>query len=166
WWKVMGEGDDTGQDDGAMPQHWGDADILLLGVSRTGKTPLSIYLGQRGFKVANLPLVPINDKLHIPKQLYEIDQMRIVGLLIDPDILRAMRSTRMEAMGVGAERSNTGAYSSRLQCRREVQLAKDLYQTNATWPVLDVTHRAVEESAARILQIMAERGRYIPTSME
>lgn len=154
------------QDDGAMPQHWGDADILLLGVSRTGKTPLSIYLGQRGFKVANLPLVPINDKLHIPKQLYEIDQMRIVGLLIDPEVLQAMRSTRMKAMGVGGERSNTGAYSSRLQCRHEVQLAKDLYQRNPTWPVLDVTHRAVEESAARILQIMAERGRYIPASME
>lgn len=65
-----------------------------------GKTPLSIYLGQRGYKCANLPLVPINGKFHLPKQLFEIDQNKVIGLLIDPELLLTIRSQRMDAMGV------------------------------------------------------------------
>mmetsp|Transcript_38209 Transcript_38209/g.83095 ORF Transcript_38209/g.83095 Transcript_38209/m.83095 type:complete len:613 (-) Transcript_38209:40-1878(-) len=146
------------QDDGAMPENWFEADILLLGVSRTGKTPLAIYLGQRGYKVANLPLVPINGKFHIPKQLYEIDQDKIIGLLINPELLLSVRSSRMDAMGVRkSSPSSRDTYDSLVQCRKEVEHAKVLYAKNPSWPVLDVTYRAVEETAARVLRIMSDR---------
>jgi len=145
-------------DDGAKPECWHEADILLLGVSRTGKTPLAIYLGQRGYKVANLPLVVINGKFMIPKQLHEMDQNKIIGLLIDPDLLLTIRSQRMDSMGVGqSSRSSNDTYDSLMQCKKEVDKAKELYAANPTWPVLDVTYRAVEESAARILRIFSDR---------
>jgi len=145
-------------DDGAKPECWHEADILLLGVSRTGKTPLAIYLGQRGYKVANLPLVVINGKFMIPKQLHEMDQNKIIGLLIDPDLLLTIRSQRMDSMGVGqSSRSSNDTYDSLMNCKKEVDKAKEFYAANPTWPVLDVTYRAVEESAARILRIFSDR---------
>lgn len=86
-------------DDGAHPHRWRDADMLLLGVSRSGKTPLSIYLGQRGYKVANLPLVK---GLPLPPQLFEIDQSRIFGLILDAHDLLSIRQCRMDSLGVGS----------------------------------------------------------------
>lgn len=90
-------------DDGAHPERWNDADLLLLGVSRSGKTPLCIYLGQRGYKVANLPLVK---GLPIPPQLYEIDQSKIFGLLIESQTLMEVRQSRMGSMGVQSSSSD------------------------------------------------------------
>lgn len=92
-------------DDGAHPEKWHEADLLLLGVSRSGKTPLCIYLGQRGYKVANLPLV---QGLPLPKQLHEIDQSKIFGLLIQPGALSEIRQSRMGNMGV---HNSTSSYA-------------------------------------------------------
>lgn len=138
------------QDDGALPENWKDADILLIGVSRTGKTPLSIYLGQRGLKVANLPLVP---GVPVPKQLYEIDQNKVFALLVDPNVLHSIRTNRLSNLGLGPNES----YDDLRKIREELAEAKRLYAQNPAWPVIDVTNTGVEESAARIMRIISER---------
>jgi len=90
-------------DDGAFPERWKECDLFIMGVSRSGKTPLSIYLGQRGYKVANLPLVY---GLPFPKELYELDPRKVVGLTMDPKILHEIRSNRMDEMGVGGAKTD------------------------------------------------------------
>lgn len=137
-------------DDGSSPTSWHQADLLLLGVSRAGKTPLSIFLGQRGFKVANLPLVP---GVPIPPQLYEIDQDKIVGLMIDAKLLSMIRRHRMGNLGV----DDNIDYEDLKSVRKELEWAQQLFDAQPRWPVLDVTFRSVEESAARIMQMMSEK---------
>ncbi|CAD7698783.1 unnamed protein product [Ostreobium quekettii] len=139
-------------DDGAHPHRWHEADLLLLGVSRSGKTPLSIYLGQRGYKVANLPLVR---GIPVPKQLYEIDQSKIFGLILDAKDLHTIRQTRLNSLGVGST-SSSGGYAGMKSVQEELDYAWSMYKTN-DWPVLDVTHSGVEETAARILKILTDR---------
>ena len=144
-------------DDGSNPGEWKDCDLLLLGVSRTGKTPLSIFLGQRGYKVANLPLVP---GVPPPPELFEIDQEKIVGLLIDPQVLLQIRTNRLENLfsknkGVGA--GSAASYSEIRSVRAEIAAAKELFDANPRWPVMDVTFRSVEETAARILKFLYSR---------
>ena len=143
-------------DDGALPSHWKECDILLLGVSRTGKTPLSIYLGQRGYKVANLPLVP---GVPVPKEAFEIDQTKVFGLVIDPAVLHRIRSNRLQNLFREDEQGNASAqsYSELKSVRQELLEANKLFGRNPTWPVLDVTLKSVEETAAKILKILSER---------
>ena len=86
-------------DDGARPNRWKEADILILGVSRTGKTPLSIYLGQRGYKVANLPLVPRDGRLMVPEYVKDVDDARVFCLLIDGEVLHSIRANRLNTIG-------------------------------------------------------------------
>lgn len=136
-------------DDGANPNKWHQADLIIVGVSRSGKTPLCIYLGQRGYKVANLPLVP---GVPIPRQLFEVDQSKIVGLIIEPQLLMSIRKNRLGQMGV----DSTLDYAEYQKVLAELEFAKDLYRQNPQWPVLDVTFRGVEETAARILCVMSE----------
>ncbi|KAL6758053.1 Kinase/pyrophosphorylase-domain-containing protein [Haematococcus lacustris] len=141
------------QDDGANPADWQEADLLVLGVSRSGKTPLCIFLGQRGYKVANLPLVP---GLPLPKELFQIDQSRIVGLTIDPNVLMTIRRNRVGQMGL----KDFGMPIDYHQIKKvvdELAWAKQLYAQHPEWAVLDVTYRGVEESAARILKILNDR---------
>lgn len=83
-------------DDGACPERWKDADLIIIGVSRSGKTPLSIFMAQRGFKVANYPLVPGVDP---PKELFEVEPWRVFGLIVDPGILSSIRKSRVAALG-------------------------------------------------------------------
>eukprot|EP01023_Acetabularia_acetabulum_P050834 TRINITY_DN5542_c0_g1_i1.p1 TRINITY_DN5542_c0_g1~~TRINITY_DN5542_c0_g1_i1.p1 ORF type:complete len:158 (+),score=34.35 TRINITY_DN5542_c0_g1_i1:104-577(+) len=109
-------------DDGANPQNWRAADLLILGVSRSGKTPLSIYLGQRGYKTANLPLVP---NCPLPKQLFEIDERKIIGLLIDPTILSQIRKTRKGVMGVEDDPMD---YDDVRKIKEEIGWAKKIIQ--------------------------------------
>ena len=138
-------------DDGAQPELWKLADILLLGVSRSGKTPLSIYLGQQGYKVANLPLVK---GLSIPAELYEIDQSKIFALTIEPQHLFKIRRSRMGSMGVSNGRS---MYADLKGVVDELEFAHGIYRRNPEWPVLDVTQMGVEETAAKIERILSDR---------
>lgn len=142
-------------DDGAHPQFWHEADLVLLGVSRSGKTPLSIYLGQRGYKVANLPLVR---GIRVPKQLYEIDQSKVFGLILDPHALLSIRKSRMTSLGVSL--SSAANYAEQKAIDEELHYARSMYSQNPHWPVLDVTHSGVEETAARILKILSDRTGY------
>jgi hypothetical protein len=90
-------------DDGAHCGEWQEADLILLGVSRSGKTPLAMFLASKGYKVANFPLV---QGLEIPQELYDFDQSRVVALVLDPDVLVAIRKKRAAQMGLN-ERSAT-----------------------------------------------------------
>ncbi|GLC59190.1 hypothetical protein PLESTB_001460200 [Pleodorina starrii] len=139
-------------DDGAHPQEWVNADLVILGVSRCGKTPLSIYLGQRGYKVANLPLIP---GCPVPRELHEIDQTRIVGLIIDPNVLSTIRRNRVSIMGVA--RAQAIDYAEVKKINFELDWARKLYNSHPEWPVIDVTLRGIEETAARILKLLNDR---------
>ncbi|KAL6656672.1 hypothetical protein ACP70R_004452 [Stipagrostis hirtigluma subsp. patula] len=139
------------QDDGAQPQNLNRADIVLVGVSRTGKTPLSIYLAQKGYKVANVPLVMGID---LPKQLFEIDQDKIFGLIINPVVLQAIRKTRAKTLGFDGYKSN---YAEMEHVRQELNHANKIFAQNPMWPVIEVTGRAVEETAAIVVSIHHDR---------
>ncbi|TVU38608.1 hypothetical protein EJB05_11992, partial [Eragrostis curvula] len=138
-------------DDGAQTQNLDRADIVLVGVSRTGKTPLSIYLAQKGYKVANVPFV---SSVPLPKSLFEINQDKIFGLTINPVILQAIRKTRAKTLGFDGYNSN---YAEMDHVRHELAHAKQIYAQNPSWPVIEVTGKAVEETAAIVVRIYHDR---------
>lgn len=137
-------------DDGKEPRMLLQADIVLVGISRTSKTPLSVFLAHKGYRVGNVPLVLDRDP---PETLWEVDPMRIFALTIDPSNLRQIRHRRLEQMRM-SERTNYGQLDYILA---ELDYAHDLYKRNREWPVIDVTNKAVEETAATILNILGER---------
>jgi regulator of PEP synthase PpsR (kinase-PPPase family) len=137
-------------DDGKMTGYLEQADIVLVGISRTSKTPLSIFLSHKGWKVANVPLV-MNTPL--PPKLFEIDQRRIVGLTIDPESLARIRKKRLEKFG----QDPGGEYASMAHIQKEIEFASHIFSQNRRWPVFDVTDRALEETAAEILRVVASR---------
>jgi regulator of PEP synthase PpsR (kinase-PPPase family) len=138
-------------DDGKEPRMLRQADIVLVGVSRTSKTPLSTFLAHKGFKVGNVPLVLDQPP---PRQLFEVEQTRVFALTIDPEILRDIRDARLRAMGLGPGTN----YSDLDYILAELEYARDLYRGNPEWPVIDVTNKALEETAATILRLVHERG--------
>jgi len=133
------------QDDGQELRYLYKADIVLIGASRTSKTPLSMYLAHKGYKVANIPLVKGIDP---PKELFEIDQNRVVGLLIDAKRLVELRSARL----VQLQQSPRSKYASYDEILDELICCKQLYRRNPQWLVIDVTHKSVEESASDIIK--------------
>lgn len=137
-------------DDGKCLTDLNDADIILVGISRTSKTPLSIFLSHKGWKVANIPLV-LNSKL--PKEVFEVDQRRIVGLLIDTSSLSRIRRNRLEKFG----QDPGGEYARLSYIEKEIEYAQDLFRQNRRWPVFNVTERALEETAAEIVRVISSR---------
>lgn len=137
-------------DDGKTLKELDKADIILVGISRTSKTPLSIFLSHKGFKVANIPIV-LNTAL--PKELFEIDQRKVVGLIIDIDSLQRIRRNRLEKFG----QDPGGSYASLANIAKEIEYAHELFKQNKRWPVFNVTDRALEETAGEIVRIVASR---------
>jgi regulator of PEP synthase PpsR (kinase-PPPase family) len=137
-------------DDGKTLTHLDQADIVLVGISRTSKTPLSIFLSHKGWKVANIPVV-----LHtpLPEELFKIDQRRIVGLTIDPESLTRIRKKRLEKFG----QDPGGEYANMAHIQQEIEYVSQLFKANRRWPVFDVTDRALEETAAEIVRVVASR---------
>lgn len=133
-------------DDGKDPNGFLEADIVLLGVSRTSKTPLSLFLANKNLKVANLPLIP---QAHIPKQLWEIDSKKIVGLTNDPNILNRIRQERMKAYGLNPDT----AYSNIDKINEELRFAHDLYEKLGCI-VINVADRSIEETSSMILHLL------------
>jgi len=138
-------------DDGKVPRMLPQADIVLVGVSRTSKTPLSVFLAHKGYKVSNVPLVL---ERPVPPQLEQTDHRRVFALTIDPESLREIRRQRLKTMRVPG-RTN---YSDMDYILAELEWAEDLYRRHPSWPVIDVTQKAVEETAATILKVMHDRG--------
>ncbi|MEK6579388.1 MAG: pyruvate, water dikinase regulatory protein [Bdellovibrionota bacterium] len=126
------------------------ADIIILGISRTSKTPLSMYLSHQGFKVCNIPMI---QGFEIPKELQNIDQRRIVGLTIDADSLSTIRRARLQRLG----QDQGGEYADPEKVVDEIEYANEIFRKNRRWPVFNVTGKALEETAAEIIKLMASR---------
>tara|TARA_B100000989_G_scaffold191349_1_gene144122 strand:+ start:325 stop:1149 length:825 start_codon:yes stop_codon:yes gene_type:complete len=133
-------------DDGNLVKEIKKSDIILLGVSRTSKTPTAIYLANKGFKTSNIPLINDNS---IPDVLKEDPKMTcVVGLNTEPDRLVDIRKNRMNSL---KEKSNK-LYTDLDQIKKEVSLAKNTFK-KYKWPSIDVTRKSVEETAASIIKI-------------
>lgn len=137
-------------DDGKTFADLEKADIVLVGISRTSKTPLSIFLSHKGWKVANVPLV-LNTPL--PEELSKVDQRRVVGLIIDIDSLQRIRRSRLEKFG----QDPGGDYASLSYIAAEIEYAEKIYKQNRRWPVFNVTDRALEETASEIVRVISGR---------
>jgi len=133
-------------DDGKKIDDLSVADIILLGVSRTSKTPTSIYLANRGYKTVNIPLVL---EQRIPEDLYTNKTSCIIGLIADPERLSDIRRNRVAIM----QDQNLKEYTDLEFIKKEVEDSKKLFKKNS-WPIIDVTRRSVEETAASILKII------------
>ena len=132
-------------DDGNMLHDINKSDIILLGVSRTSKTPTSIYLANRGYKTANIPL--INDK-SIPSNIKNNSNLCVVGLTTEPKRLYDLRKNRMNSL---KEKENTD-YTNLEQIIKEVERARKTFN-QYKWPTVDVSRKSVEETAASIIKI-------------
>ncbi len=135
-------------DDG-VSQGLHEADVVLVGVSRTSKTPLSIYLGYLGHKAANVPVVK---GIEAPKELFSIDQSKVVGLTIDPNRLAEIRRARVRTMGSPRNRQ----YAELMEIYDELELAKKLHR-KLRCPVIDISELSIEETAHRVLRVIEER---------
>ena len=133
-------------DDGKKVDDLVNADVILLGVSRTSKTPTSIYLANRGYKTINIPLV-LNQQL--PEGLLSNKKACIIGLIADPERLADIRRNRVAIM----KDHNLKEYTDIDFIKNEVNDSKNLFKKN-NWPTIDVTRRSVEETAASILKII------------
>lgn len=131
-------------DDGKNPLGLLKADIVIIGVSRTSKTPLSMYLAHKKVKVANVPLVP---ELQPPDELFQVPPYKIVGLLIDPFKLNEIRSERLKTMGL----SDTAVYADMKRINDELEYAKGIMR-RVHCPIINVSNRAIEETAGIILE--------------
>ncbi len=133
-------------DDGANLHTLVQADIVLAGVSRTSKTPLSMYLAQRGYKTGNVPLVL---GITAPKVLLEMDRRKVFGLMIDPSTLKPLRQARMRAIG---SRTYASSYTDPEAMSVELEEARRLFRSRG-WKTIDISGRAMEENASRIVDL-------------
>ena len=133
-------------DDGTNPAGWPDAEIVLVGVSRVGKTPLSMYLAMQGWKVANVSLVR---DLPAPAQLFQLDPHRVVGLIIDPARLEAHRRARQQRLGVPL-----GSYTDPVALDDELEQARRIFR-RSKFPIVDVTDKPIEVLADTVIELVS-----------
>ena len=136
-------------DDGVGWEEWEQADILLAGVSRSSKTPTSIYLANRGYKTANIPIVVESPP---PSALFGLKHPLVVGLTTAPERLVQVRRNRLISLNQAPET----AYVDAEKVTREVQMARRMFADNG-WPVIDVTRRSIEETAAAVINLYNAR---------
>ena len=136
-------------DDGIGWENWEQADIILAGVSRTSKTPTSIYLANRGYKTANIPIVVESPP---PDLLYRLENPMVVGLLTSADRLVQIRRNRLLSLNQAPETD----YVDAEKVNAELAYARRMFADNA-WPVIDMTRRSIEEAAAAIINLYNER---------
>lgn len=136
-------------DDGVAWEDWEEADIVLAGVSRSSKTPTSIYLANRGYKVANIPIVVESPP---PPALFGLKRPLVVGLTTAPERLIQVRRNRLLSLNQVPET----AYVDQERVARELQFARRMFADNG-WPVIDVTRRSIEETAAAVINLYNER---------
>lgn len=136
-------------DDGIAHEDWEQADIVLAGVSRSSKTPTSIYLANRGYRVANIPIVVESPP---PPALFDLRNPLIVGLTTAPERLVQIRRNRLLTLN---EKTETD-YANSERVAEEVKFARRIFADNG-WPVIDVTRRSIEETAAAVIKLYNER---------
>ncbi|MDA8192607.1 MAG: kinase/pyrophosphorylase [Thermaerobacter sp.] len=137
-------------DDGKDPRGIRQADVVLLGVSRTSKTPVSLYLANHRLKVANVPLVP---EVPVPSEVFTDGRKKAVGLIIDAEVLMGIRQQRLKSLGLAAR----AQYASMERIMSELDYAWDTYN-RLKCPVIDVSNHAVEETATRVLELHRQGG--------
>jgi regulator of PEP synthase PpsR (kinase-PPPase family) len=135
-------------DDGQLPENLEHADIVLLGVSRTSKTPTSIYLANRGYKTANVPVVP---HVPLPPALQSLRRPLIVGLIASPERIIQIRQNRLLSLNANSQTE----YVDRVAVAEEIAGSRRLFAEKG-WPTIDVTRRSIEETAAAILDLFRE----------
>ncbi|MBM4342644.1 MAG: kinase/pyrophosphorylase [Deltaproteobacteria bacterium] len=134
-------------DDARDPRGFLLADVVLVGLSRCSKTPVSMYLAHRNHKVANLPLVP---ELSLPKEIFDVPRWKMVGLRVDAMHLSRIRAERVRAMGAGSGVARSENYADLARILTEIEYAESVFKRLGC-PVIDVTSKAVEETAVRVL---------------
>jgi regulator of PEP synthase PpsR (kinase-PPPase family) len=132
-------------DDGREPRNLRKADIVLVGISRTSKTPLSQYIAHRGYRVANVPMVL---GIPLPRELAAVDSRRIFGLLMDPRTLVEVRRTRMRHLGM----EPTNEYGDPRRIQAELDECRRAFAEHPDWTLVDVSGKAIEETATTILE--------------
>lgn len=138
-------------DDGKDPRGLLKADVVLIGVSRTSKTPLSMYLAHRGYRVANVPLVP---EVSPPEEIYMLPKERLIGLTINGQQLKQIRQERLKVLGLQPNAN----YASDERITEELEHGRRIMERIGC-PVIDVTRRAVEETASQVMEILTKRDR-------
>lgn len=139
-------------DDGNLPDNLADADIVLVGISRTSKTPTSIYLANRGYKTTNLPLVP---DLPVPEAVLEkLTRVFVIGLIASPERIAQIRRNRIETLT--AQEMALDNYVDELAIAKEIKYTRQLC-AKYHWPIIDVTRRSIEETAAAIIKLYRDK---------
>ncbi len=133
-------------DDGANVETYEDADVVLLGVSRTSKTPTSIYLANRGVRTANIPMVP---EIQLPPSIRTLVRPLVVGLLATPDRIVQIRRNRLFSLNAD-EKSD---YVDKRRVAEEIAESRRFFERQG-WPTIDVTRRSIEETAAAIMDLL------------
>lgn len=133
-------------DDGKAPQGFLEADLILLGVSRTSKTPLSIFLANKGYRVANLPLIP---QVPLPQTLDKVDKKQIIGLICEPEKLAKIRSNRLHSLGL----TNSTSYTDLEKIYQELDYSKEVFKKYQAH-VINITDKSIEETAFLIEDYM------------
>lgn len=131
-----------GHDDGRGVERLKEANIVIVGVSRSSKTPTSFYLAQEGYKVANVPIV---HEVPLPEELFEINQEKIVCLKIDPEVLQKVRTIRQKRSALKS------SYTDLRKIFAEAEFVEDLIRKHRSWKVVDTTNKSVEETAWEII---------------
>jgi [pyruvate, water dikinase]-phosphate phosphotransferase / [pyruvate, water dikinase] kinase len=141
-------------DDGQHIEDLEDAEVVLVGISRTSKTPTSIYLANRGVKTANIPLVP---GIAVPTQVERLAKPLVVGLFASPERIVQIRQNRL--LGLKVHRDDD-QYIDRQAVAEEIAFSRRLCATN-NWPLIDVTRRSIEETAAAVMALLADKRRHV-----
>lgn len=141
-------------DDGKNPMGFLKADIVIVGVSRTSKTPLSMYLAHKRIKAANLPLVP---EVSLPPELFQVPARKIVGLVIDPFKLNFIRSERLRSMGLDTNAN----YANITRINEELEYARGVMR-RLHCPIIDVSSKAIEETANLVMEIVKRNKELYP----
>jgi regulator of PEP synthase PpsR (kinase-PPPase family) len=136
-------------DDGRNPMELAQSDLVLVGVSRTSKTPISIFLAYRGWRVANVPIVA---NLEPPSTLFELDRRRVIALTIQPERLLKLRQARLNRMTRGFALN----YASMEHIKQDLDWA-ELVLRRERWPIVDVTNKSIEECSAEIIALQSQR---------
>ena len=145
-------------DDGQLLYGLNDADVILVGVSRTSKTPTAMYLANRGIKAANIPFVP---GVPLPDDLFTVTHPMIIGLTKEPGSLSDIRRARLLYLDPQAQVKENWEYADPERVRDEVHAARRLF-AHHQWPVIDVSHRSIEEASAAIIQLLATNRSNMP----
>ncbi|HCP15904.1 MAG TPA: phosphoenolpyruvate synthase regulatory protein [Peptococcaceae bacterium] len=133
-------------DDGKDSRGIKEADVVLIGISRTSKTPLCMYLAYHAIKAANIPLVP---ETPVPEELFHLPRFRVIGLTIRPEVLHSIRANRLREMGLQSDAN----YANLERILMEIEFAESVMKKIGC-PIIDISNKAMEETAGKIMQIM------------